>query len=76
MSYIPPQEYELGTVWVPFYSNGQIFMIPIRPKPIQPNPRQPKPYTIDPIYYREHIVSDPGTYSYDHEWYFPPTGGY
>ncbi len=42
MSYIPPQEYELGTVWVPFYSNGQIFMIPIRPTPIQPNPK-PRP---------------------------------
>ena len=42
MSYIPPQEYELGTVWVPMYLNGQIFMIPIRPKPIQPI--NPKPY--------------------------------
>jgi len=44
MSYTPPPiQYELGTTWVPLYLNGQIFMVPIRPKPIQPPPPPPKP---------------------------------
>lgn len=55
MSYIPAQDYELGTVWVPLYSHGQIFMVPIRPKPIRPNHLTPKPYNPrDPYEYWEH----------------------
>ena len=46
MSYIPPQDYEYGTVWVPLYINGQIFMIPIQPTrpPLSPKPKPYNPY--------------------------------
>lgn len=64
---MPDQEYELGTVWVPMYLNGQIYMIPIRPKPIQPNPIKPKHPNID----WDQIPST-GTYSYNDDWNPPP----